>query len=185
MKRTRSVDVAFSEVWPTVAEKYELGYQPDENGSGTVSGSYAGREIVIPPRSRYRRPGGYLTIEMTVTNAQNSYFTLSSGFRSSILKRYKAKGIETADKTFDQQFMLKGDPTPLIRLLFKSASLRRATLKARWMGSLDIKLYENTLSFLLKDQGMANVRHMESYLELLKRLADVIDELPPLMSLKE
>lgn len=180
MKR-RTPDVSFGQVWPTLAESQGWKFTPADNGSGTIRGQYEDFPILIPPRSRFRRPGSYLQIELTVSNPQDCYFKLSSGFRSSILKRYDAKSLAVGDKTFDRQFLLSGDPEPLIQQCFKSVVLRQKLLKARWMGSLEIKLFEQTLTFLLKDQGMANVRHMESYLEALARLARVIEALKPLV----
>ena len=91
------------------------------------------------------------------------------------------KNIDVGDKTFDRQFLLRGDPEPLLQQCFRSALLRQKLLKARWMGSLEIKLFEQELAFLLKEQGMANVRHMEGYLETLARLARAIDALLPLV----
>ena len=185
MRRTRTADVAFGQVWPTLAKNHGLTFKRDDSGSGTITGDLEGRAIEIAPRTRFKRPGSFVKIEMTISNPQDCYFTLASGFRSSLLKRYRAKGLETGDKTFDNQFMLKGDPQPLVKLTYNSIVLRKALLRARWMGSLDIKLYGKTLTFLLKDQGMANVRHMDEYLASMTRLANTIDELPSLLSLTQ
>ena len=164
------------------AEYNGWAFRVELSGYPSVAGEYRGRQFKFDTltytRFFMRRPRRKITF--SILNTVGVKASLRGGMFSSLENSFLHSGIEVGDISFDQQFVVRGEPKELIQEFLRSDTIRKELKKVKSLvGSVSIKVSQKVLICelsLLPFSGLSKKNIME-ILSTLSNMADLVDNL--------
>jgi hypothetical protein len=162
------------------AEEYGWRSEITYWGRPRFIGEYRQREFVYEHASRtFLRSSFYRKILITLNKQTDVVVWLQGGMLVSLRNLFLSPGILVGDRSFDEQFVVKGKPPEKVLELLKSANVRQSLIKIqRRYGAVAIKIsgmkvvYKQSIMF--EDMVFSDI---ERKLDCLCDLADEIERL--------
>jgi hypothetical protein len=160
--------------WVDLAERSRLSYDPGKLlGVGpNVTGKYRGHELFLRTLTRGKKNIIYTHIMMDITNKSNLYLLLyDEETQSKIAHRLGAREIRSGDDSFDERFVIVGQPESLAVNLLSNVILREKLLQARL---LNIEIFDQHLHYERIDEE-TDVNYLIFLFDLLDEIAENVD----------
>jgi hypothetical protein len=133
------------EAWREFAKQNGWTFHLGPMGYPYISGEYRKHQFNFDFGSYHfrflRMPRFRMLLTFSVRNSTGVDFRLRGGFLVSFENLIRLWGLQTGEKSFDQQFILTGRPESLVLKLFANSKIRRGLQDARIrIGGISIKL---------------------------------------------
>jgi hypothetical protein len=160
--------------WVDLAARSGLSYDPGKLlGVGpNLTGKYRGHELFLRTLTRGSKNKIYTHILMDITNKSNLYLLLyDEETQSKIAHRLGAREIKSGDDSFDERFVIVGQPVSLAVNLLSNANLREKLLQARL---LNIEIFDQHLHYERIDEE-TDINYLIFLFDLLDEIAEYVD----------